>query len=506
MDHTLDHTFESANRVYDTEAVSPTINTCGGGGLQPKIVEINKVRFCQVIGGLGDKKSNNGTQYFQQDRVYSMGDVSLCLPAQLPGGSYNYLEIKRMEEIKELGGLEEGSSQRRKVFDENGVSPTLQAAMGAGGGNVPLVVDAVIGSMQENAMVGNAEYSPSLTEAMGMGGGQIPMITERTCVAMRGRNPENPSDRTPGIELEQRLEVNNTGCTNTLTTVQKDNLVLEKSSFPLRMVRTEEGKALRKDYEAGNIHHGFNEYREPECRTDGVSNTVTTVQKDTLLLEKQRISYDDYNGNIPQDQNTIGTITQTCGNDAFRNGKKLIECDQVLAYDEQNQTVRTETFGTLTTDGSSPKHNNRVIKIKQATKQGFIECEIGGVFCSEYPTSELRRGRVIENGQISPTLTTESIPDRIELGNPDFYNFLYEIDGEIYLIRIRKLIPLECWRLMGFTDEDFKKAEKVNSNTQLYKQAGNSIVCDCLEAIFSQMNIKGVTPWNEKQEFTYQDQ
>lgn len=277
------------------------------------------------------------------------------------------IEVEKLEEIKELGGLEEGSSQRRKVFDENGVSPTLQAAMGAGGGNVPLVVDAVIGSMQENAMVGNGKYSPSLTSAMGMGGGQIPMITERTCVAMRGRNPENPSDRTSGIELEQRLEINNTGCTNTLTTVQKDNLVLE---------------------------------------------------------------------------------------------------EQVLAYDEQNQTIRTETFGTLTTDGSSPKHNNRVIKIKQVTKQSFIEYELDG---------------------------------NIQIDNPIFYNFLYEIDGEIYLIRIRKLIPLECWRLMGFTDEDFSKAEKVNSNTQLYKQAGNSIVCDCLEAIFSQMNIKGVTAWNEKQ-------
>ena len=53
--------------------------------------------------------------------------------------------------------------------------------------------------------------------------------------------------------------------------------------------------------------------------------------------------------------------------------------------------------------------------------------------------------------------------------------------------RIRKLTPKECWRLMGFTDEDFHKAEQVNSNTQLYKQAGNSIVVDVLEAIFKQM-------------------
>ena len=63
--------------------------------------------------------------------------------------------------------------------------------------------------------------------------------------------------------------------------------------------------------------------------------------------------------------------------------------------------------------------------------------------------------------------------------------------------RIRKLTPKECWRLMAFTDEDFHKAEAVNSNTQLYKQAGNSIVVTVLEAIFRQMNIQGVPTWNE---------
>lgn len=55
-------------------------------------------------------------------------------------------------------------------------------------------------------------------------------------------------------------------------------------------------------------------------------------------------------------------------------------------------------------------------------------------------------------------------------------------------LRIRKLTPKECWRLMGFDDTDFEKAEAVNSNTQLYKQAGNSIVVDVLEALF--INLK----------------
>lgn len=65
---------------------------------------------------------------------------------------------------------------------------------------------------------------------------------------------------------------------------------------------------------------------------------------------------------------------------------------------------------------------------------------------------------------------------------------IWESDGseeaQWYLIRIRKLSPIECWRLMAFTDEDFHKAESVNSNTQLYKQAGNSIVVSVLEGIF----------------------
>ena len=53
--------------------------------------------------------------------------------------------------------------------------------------------------------------------------------------------------------------------------------------------------------------------------------------------------------------------------------------------------------------------------------------------------------------------------------------------------RIRKLTPKECWRLMGYTDKDFEKAAEVNSNTQLYKQAGNAIVKQVLMAIFSQL-------------------
>ena len=59
-------------------------------------------------------------------------------------------------------------------------------------------------------------------------------------------------------------------------------------------------------------------------------------------------------------------------------------------------------------------------------------------------------------------------------------------------LRIRKLTPKECWRLMGFDDSDFEKASKVNSNTQLYKQAGNSIVVNVLENILRNLLLEEI--------------
>ena len=133
--------------------------------------------------------------------------------------------------------------------------------------------------------------------------------------ASRGRNPKNPSDRTVGVPTEQRLEINKQGTSNTITTVQKDNYVVE----PMGTLTAHNSSKFGPGY------------------MDGVSKTL-----------------------------------------------------------------------------KANKHDISVV----------------------------------------------------------YNNF-----------RIRKLTPLECWRLMGFKDYEFHKAEKVNSNTQLYKQAGNSIVVDVLESI-----------------------
>lgn len=67
---------------------------------------------------------------------------------------------------------------------------------------------------------------------------------------------------------------------------------------------------------------------------------------------------------------------------------------------------------------------------------------------------------------------------------------MLSLRGHETMERIRKLTPKECWRLMGFDDEAFEKAAEVNSNSQLYKQAGNSIVVNVLEEIFIQLGEK----------------
>ena len=84
--------------------------------------------------------------------------------------------------------------------------------------------------------------SPSLTTMQG--GMREPMIVDKQIVAMRGRNPENPSDRTAGSQTEQRLEVNMQGTSNCLTSVQKDNLVMEKQYRIRKLTPRECGRLM----------------------------------------------------------------------------------------------------------------------------------------------------------------------------------------------------------------------------------------------------------------------
>ena len=200
-------------------------------------------------------------------------------------------------------------------------------------------------------------------------------VNEPTCGASRGRNPNNPSDRSVGTHYEQRLELNRNGTCNTLTTVQKDNLIVEPKIIQVMRAAKERNFT---NPQSGRVYN-----------PDGLSPCLSTMQGGGLEPK------------IIEANVGVNPLSKKREFNGFHT-----ECSPCL----------------LATDYKAPK------------------CTLTNSF------------------------------------------------------RIRKLTPLECWRLMGFDDDDFYKAQNAGiSNSQLYKQAGNSIVVNVLQAIFRQFNFEKVS-------------
>ena len=152
------------------------------------------------------------------------------------------------------------------------------------------------------------------------------------------------------------------------------------------------------------------------------------------------------------------------------NSPKIMQIGMLdIKGNEQIRRVYSEegispTLNTMQGGNRQPKV---MYKVRKATKQGYDIAEEGDSINLEQPNSTTRRGRV--GNKIANTLTCSCN------------------QAVVNEYRIRKLTPLECYRLMGFDDEDFYKASALNSNSQLYKQAGNSICVNVLEEIFKNL-------------------
>lgn len=182
----------------------------------------------------------------------------------------------------------------------------------------------------------------------------------------------------------------------------------------------------------------------------------------------------------------VGTLLST----DYKQPKQIIERVVRVGGCFDTDTAKRQAGSVYDTKGLSPtittmeggyrqpcivEDKKPTILIPQATKEGYIEMELPGICDLSYPNSTTRRGQVQDKGASCPTLTT---------GKKDICYVDVNNVGEY---RVRRLTPRECWRLMGVSDTDFDKAKEFNSDSQLYKQAGNSIVVPVLEGIFENM-------------------
>lgn len=265
------------------------------------------------------------------------------------------------------------------------------------------------------------------------------------------------------------------------------------------------GAAMRGRYNNGKIE----QYLEISDRE--YANAITTVQKDCLVCEKNQKFEFPEGKKCDNKINVVGNYMPS-GHDASR-----IVDEYGLA-----PTVK-ENHGTITAVAINfqfPPRQELTLKLKDMLEKEVDEKyylndkQIEGIKCSAFH----QENRRIQKKEYCDTLCSRDwkAPKCIQVAMLPYFN--YESDGRVYSpngispclrskepnqkideddgiiektynknLRIRKLTPKECWRLMGFDDEDFEKAEAVNSNTQLYKQAGNSIVVNVLEAIFDNL-------------------
>lgn len=150
---------------------------------------------------------------------------------------------------------------------------------------------------------------------------------------------------------------------------------------------------------------------------------------------------------------------------------------EVKLMDVLEENASPELFFSLPFDDTDFIRIGRgEVQVREATKKGYATAVLGDSINLEFPNSKTRRGRV--GRQVAQTLTTS--PQQAV------------VVGTERITTIRSFSAKECFRLMGFDDSDFEKAASVVSDTQLYKQAGNSIVVNVVQHIIQALIECGV--------------
>ena len=227
----------------------------------------------------------------------------------------------------------------------------------------------------------------------------------------------------------------------------------------------------------------------------------------------------------PTDGNVVANTLLASGavrpSDNFIVEPKCVQVAQMYGTDREPNPQAGRVYDA---NGISPTMDtcsggNRMPKVlvREATKQGYAEaveatspqqavvCDAKINVIGNYSPSGHDASRIVDENGIAPTVKENhgtvtavamrgryneegKVEQQVEVSDREISNALTTVQKDSMVadsnLRIRKLTPKECFRLMGFDDESYHRAEAVNSNTQLYKQAGNSIVVPVVEYLF----------------------
>lgn len=231
-----------------------------------------------------------------------------------------------------------------------------------------------------------------------------------------------------------------------------------------------------KDVLEDNVDEKYYLSKDIQNRLIITDETLTKNIIDTTKPEYRSIGQRDL---VYSENSIMGTLVAT----DYKQPKQILETNRCIQvgnlnyynYDKMNRVYSkggcSPALEIMQGGNRQPKIAEPIAYVKEAIKKGYAEIYEGDSVNLEQPNSKTRRGRVGKGcAQILTTSCNQAV-----------------IEPEIKSLRVRKLTPKECYKLMGFTDKQFDRSQAFSSDSQLYKQAGNSIVVDVLYYIFGKL-------------------
>lgn len=350
--------------------------------------------------------------------------------------------------------VEKGQRLTHRVYFTEGISPTIVTP--GGGGHIPKIIE-----MKEEPKI--VSYSRDKKGKIENYHTKEVANTIHCSTGTRGNTAQYVLKPKPIVET---------------VSIAEPFVVASRGREPnvLTPKRTEEAKLLRKDYENHRINIQRKYMQQMEPRTDGVSNTITSVQKDNMLLEPLRIKANTREGFAEVEE--YGAVNISQPSSRTRRGRV--------------QGNKGDIIGTLLTGEENAVLEPKTEEVRRMAEE--VRRQPCGVTVDKDNNLRPYRQDKAKSGVAElQTEFAESVGSTLTSARPN------NVYGDTFPYRIRRLTPRECFRLMDVDDEDYDKIKNYVkghrqngkpmyiSESQQYKLAGNSIVVACMEHIFEQL-------------------